>query len=693
MPAANTASAAPSIAATRRLIRFYRRLAHALALGAAISALALIPRLGLGAPETGLTLFDAHAPDRRVAAPSLAFDSATRVTGPVARTEISQRFRNDRDDWVEALYAFPLPDDAAVDALTIRIGARVIDGILEQTQEAERTYAAARADGRRAGLLSQHRPNLFTVALANIGPGEEVRVDLAFTQTLAMRDGAYSLTLPQTLTHRYRSPADPAGVEAPAAPGVPFDPAAPPRVDADARPAAAPPLGLVVDVVSGLPLREIASPTHDVQIVSEAPGRYRVTLAPDAARPAVADRDFVLTWTPRRGETPRGRLFVERTDKGTIALALIEPPRDARLPPPVARDFLFVVDTSGSMHGPGLAQAKRALAAALATLGPGDSFDLIAFSDTPRRLFGRPRPADAASLAAARAFVAGLEAEGGTEMRPALELALAAPGRAGALRQIVFLTDGGVADEAGMLALLRGGLDAARLFPIALGAAPNAWFMRQAARIGRGVATFLPGDGDPGPAVDALMARIARPAATALALYLDGQPAATLPGPLPDLLAGAPVHAVASLDAPPRQAVATAMLGGVPWSAELDIEILAPGAGLERVFGRALIEALSDAGRAAGDPALHRAAIAQASLDYGVLSPFTRWVAVDREPVRPAGAGLAAAPVPVAAPAGSAIGIMGPATASPMAIWLLLGLGGGLASALCLFLGRRTARA
>lgn len=676
-----------SIAATRRTIRFYRRLFNWMMLIAVVLAIPVGVRAAMGAPSDaeglrdpgGLSLTRQDAPDIVIPAPSLALASHTRITGPVARTVVEQRFRNQEDVWVEALYSFPLPEDAAVDGLTLKIGDRLIEGELKEKAAASAAYAQARQEGRKAGMLSQSRANLFTVSIANIPPGEEIAVRLTFQQALTRQDGTYRLDLPQTLTHRYRSPApqtaDLGGAVAPApgnddvALGPDYDPANPPRYDSTGN--VGHPVGIAIDLVTGEPLAEIGSSSHKLTVLDQGDKRYLVTLRDGEA---VADRDFVLTWKERESDRPEGNLFLETTEAGVFGLAELQPPSADALPAVGPRDFVFVVDSSGSMYGPGIVQARRALNRALDLLRPQDAFTIIRFSDSHDMLFRDLRPADAGNLEAAHRFVQHLDADGGTEMLPALNAALELPERDGRLKQIVFLTDGGVTDEDAMFDAVERKLGEARLFPVAVGSAPNGWFMRKSAEFGRGAVTHVDSDDASDVAIDALMDRIAHPAVTDLALHVDGAEAQYYPERLPDLLAGNPVTIPIRFSAQPGSVILTGSYGGRPWSTMLMPRKVEQGAGLDKLFARTEIETWLDEGRRAGDIELHRDAIVNASLSFNVASPFTRFLAVEKTVSRPADADQDRRLVPAAAPAGSAPGILGPQTATPMELLLLIGV-------------------
>ncbi len=207
--------------------------------------------------------------------------------------------------------------------------------------------------------------------------------------------------------------------------------------------------------------------------------------------PVPADRDFELHWTPDVGRAPGAAVFVEPKDGKTYALVMLVPNAPDASLPRMPREATYIIDTSGSMAGTSIVQAKAALLYALDRLAPGDRFNVIEFNSRARPLFDVPMPVDPATLGRARSFVSGLKADGGTEMREALTLALRAPKVEGFVRQIVFLTDGAVGNENELFALIRERLDDRRLFTVGIGSAPNSHFMTKAAQFGRGTFTYI----------------------------------------------------------------------------------------------------------------------------------------------------------------------------------------------------------
>jgi Ca-activated chloride channel family protein len=343
------------------------------------------------------------------------------ISGLVARVSVRQEFRNTSSDWVEGVYVFPLPDKAAVDHMRLHIGDRFIEGEIQERQHAKKTYEAAKKSGKKASLVEQQRANLFTTSVANIAPGERVVIEIEYLEDIRYENGQFSIRFPMTLTPRYVS-----GSALPDRKGSGWS------ADTDRVPDAS--LTLTAHVNAGMPLEIIASRYHAVS-VSERSGHYEVSLRDGSV---AMDHDFELVWRPVPSAAPRAMSFVEQIDDKPYYLLMVMPPDAQNLPAAVMpRETIFVIDTSGSMHGVSIQQAKQAVQLALNGLQATDLFNVIEFNSVTKALFKTSQPASAVSIQTASAFVEKLQANGGTEMRPALSLALDSAPTETHLRQVI----------------------------------------------------------------------------------------------------------------------------------------------------------------------------------------------------------------------------------------------------------------
>jgi len=608
---------------------------------AAPSAPAQVP---LEAMDEGGLFLPADQPGYVVPATTVSADVAITVSGLVARTRVTQRFENPTDAWVEGVYVFPLPETAAVDRLRLIVGERVVEGVIEEREAAQRRYEAARDAGQRASLVSQERPNLFTNAVANIAPHDSVTVEIEYQQTLSYDGGAFSLRFPMAVLPRY-IPGDPAPTDS-SGTGWAFDTDQVPDASRITPPVAHPahgpvnPVTLTVDLDPGFPVADIDSAYHDVTVREAEAGRYTVALADTVW----ADRDFALTWRPEPSAAPTAGVFSETVEGAEYHLVMLMPPgaapaEDDSRP----REVVFIIDTSGSMSGDSIVQARQALLYALGRLGPEDRFNVIAFNDRPNPLFAQAKPAGNANVAHGRAFVRRLEAENGTEMRAALELALDGQTDEGRIRQVVFITDGAVGNEAELFRMIHDRLGDSRLFTVGIGSAPNSHFMREAAEAGRGTFTYIGATDEVGGRMADLFERLEHPALTDIEIVWPGTGAAEMyPSVIPDLYVGEPVVATVRLPAGTEGEVTVRGRAGTrTWQAAAALGAGRDAPGVAGLWARDRIADLERQGYRGADADAVRAEILRTALAHRIVSRYTSQVAIDDEVGRPPEAGLA----------------------------------------------------
>lgn len=579
-----------------------------------------------------------------VTAPVLNTDVTIHVGGPLARTRVVQTFDNPGDQWQEGVYAFPLPENAAVDRLRMRIGLRQIVGEIHERGEARAIYEKARDSGQRTALLEQQRPNLFTTNVANIGPGQRIVVEIEYQQTLDYQlidgRGRYSLRFPMVVGPRY-IPGD--EVDDRALPGYGWSPDTDQVADASriTPPVRHPddglinPVALRVQVDAGVPIDSINSPYHAVDIRAEGDNKRFVELA---ERQVPANRDFELQWTLASGIAPAATLFADHTAEQSYALLMLVPPMHngaSTLP----REVIFVVDTSGSMYGQSMLQAREAVALALERLTPQDSFNVIEFNSVTRPLFDAARPATAENLARALKWVRGLEASGGTEMFEALNTALDGRQHPERVRQVVFLTDGSVGNEEALFGLIEQRLGDTRLFTVGIGSAPNSYFMRKAAQSGRGTFTYIGNLEEVQQRMLTLFDKLESPVLKGVEVKWGEEAGVeSWPRQIPDLYLGEPLVVAAALDNAHDRQLEVTVSGnghnGVRWQSTMRLENAGSANGIGALWARQKIEALLDSVRDGADEAEVRHAVIELALRHQLVSKYTSFVAVDKTPVR-----------------------------------------------------------
>jgi Ca-activated chloride channel family protein len=619
-------------------------------------------------------------------------DVDMRISGLIARVSVRQEFRNTSADWVEGIYVFPLPDKAAVDRMRLHIGERFIEGEIQEKEQAKKTYEQAKSQGKKTSLVEQQRTNLFTTSVANIAPGELVVIEVEYLEDIRYEEGQFSIRFPMTLTPRYIS-----GTALPDRVGSGWAP------DTDRVPDASaitPPqvmsspghkLSLSAIVNAGVPLEIIASRYHPVS-VSENSGSYSVSLQ---GASVAMDHDFELVWRPVPSAAPRAMSFTETIDGKPYYLLMVMPPNQENLAvATLPRETIFIIDTSGSMHGVSMQQAKSAVQLALKGLKPTDLFNVIEFNSVTKALFTSSQPVNVSSISQASAFVQKLAANGGTEMRPALAMALDSPASEQHLRQVVFITDGSVGYEDELFSMIEDRLGAARLFTVGIGSAPNSWFMRKAAEAGRGSFTFISALHEVREKMDGLFRKLEQPQVTNISVdWPSGVIVDSFPAIVPDLYLGEPVIVKVAASGMLREADRIRVSGdsiGGGWTADLPVTSAASSPGVGALWARARIGELLDSERRSAEPSELRAAIVDTALAHHLVSKYTSLVAVDKTPVRPAGESLSSEQVPNLMPYGqNSNAIFGfPATATGAAKLRLIGIVALLAALMLLAIER-----
>nr|WP_282183962.1 marine proteobacterial sortase target protein [Brucella intermedia] len=603
--------------------------------------------------QSGSLLLETSEAGRYVEAPRLATDVNLDVSGPTARARLTQAFENPTDSFVEALYVFPLPEESAVYSLKMVIGDRVIVADIKEKLAAREIYEKAKSEGKKATLIEQQRPNVFTNAVANIGPHEKVVIQIEYQQAVRLADERFSLRVPLVVAPRYNPDiASPVvqqvemqnGWGKSSDAGKP-DPYNAPIVTPLAPPAELPtnPVSISVELKPGFPLGKVESLYHKVRIDAANDAMREITLDGTAA----ADRDFVLEWSAVTNDAPQVGLFREHIGKDDYVLAYVTSPAVASAKK-AQREVVFVIDNSGSMGGTSIEQAKASLDYALSHLQPGDRFNVIRFDDTLTRFFEDSVEANQQNIASARRFVTSLEAQGGTAMLPALHAALDDSHRGNGLRQIVFLTDGEISNEQQLLDAIAARRGRSRIFMVGIGSAPNSYLMNHAAELGRGTFTHIGSAAEVDERMRALFDKLENPAVTDLKANFSEKNVSMTPSILPDLYRGEPLVIAARMGKAAGNLVIEGQIDGRPWTVNLPLDQAMDADGISKLWARRKIddaEVELTLGKISQDAADAR--ILRLALEHHLVSRLTSLVAVDKTPSRPANTPLTRADIPL----------------------------------------------
>ncbi len=557
------------------------------------------------------------------------------VTGPVASVIVSQRFGNPLKESAELDYLYPLPEDAAITGFDLRIGDRLIHGDLREHEAARAAYEDARGQGKRAGLFEQRRPNLFAVRLANVQAGETIQAELHYQQRLKFDEdahsGSYELVFPMGLTPKYDRPQNPKegeGVHAPVA-----------RMDEKIGPVE---INLSVD--AGLPVGDPTSPSHPIEAVRLDDRRFQAHLAGDQ----IPDHDFILRYPVLGTQVQAAGWSSGEPDKAYFLATLVPPVLEEEIEP-LPREFIFILDRSGSMTGDPIRQARNALRACLRTLAPKDTFRILLFDNTLE--WFQPEPAQAAQEQVQRAdkYLDQVQGRGGTEIGMALKAALDLPQDAERVRFLIFLTDGAVSAESSILESIRKKIGTARLFTFGIGPSVNRALLNRMSALGRGRSAFLQLDEDIEGAIIRFQDSVSFPVLTDLTLeWENGQAWDIYPTRLPDLYYGQPLEICGRFGAgktgPVRLTVRGLRAGEARHAGKANYadqavllrltlpEPASTDAAIERVWARARVDDLLEKMEMAPDQADKlRAEVLGLALENHLVTPLTSFVAVDQQ--------------------------------------------------------------
>lgn len=556
-------------------------------------------------------------------------DVKASVAGYIASVSVTQQYENPYQEKIEAIYVFPLPQDAAVSEFVMTVGERKIRGLIRERERAERLYAEAREQGYVASLLTQERPNVFTQSVANIEPGKRIDIALTYFNPLALHDGEYEFVFPMVVGPRFNPPGTRNGI------------GAVPRGQYGSSGQATevhylPPdqrsghdIALAVDIDAGLPIEHLESPTHVIDTTAPSPTRRRVTLH---AGDTVPNKDFVLRYR-LSGEDVRGAFLTHRDQRGGFFTMLLQPPAELAQVGRAPMELIFVLDCSGSMSGAPLDIAKRTAERALRRLGPNDTFQIIQFSESAAQLGPQPLAATPANLERGLAYLHGLHSEGGTMMIEGVKAALDFPHDPQRLRIVSFMTDGFIGNDAEILGEVQQRVRDARVFSFGIGSSVNRYLLDRMAMLGRGAVAYVGLDEGSQRAVDQFYERVSHPALTDLSIDWGGLEVTDVyPRRLPDLFVGRPVVVTGRFrgDAPTTVRV-TGRAGGTVRTVAIaadPTDAAATHPALANVWARLKIADLED--RATVEPAGEsNGAIKQVALEYGLMSSFTAFLAVD----------------------------------------------------------------
>lgn len=547
------------------------------------------------------------------------------ISGIIADIEVRQTYHNTGSKVLEAAYLFPGSTRAAVHGLDMKIGERMVAAEIQEREKAKATYEKAKAENKTAALLEQERPNVFRMQVGHILPGDLVEVTLRYTETLVPTDSTYEFVFPGVVGPRYsNTPVDSAAGIRDAWVANPY------LMEGVDDPAA---FDITVHLEAGMPIQEAGCRTHAVRIDYAAPESAEITL--DVTGPDSGNRDYILRYRLAGNEVSSGLLLHEDEERGeNFFLLTVQPP--ARVTPDVIppREYLFVVDVSGSMNGFPLDTAKALMNRLVGSLRASDQFNILLFAAGSRFLSNNSLPASPANLKEALRWLDGARGGGGTELTAALERALGLPGAENMSRSIVVITDGFVSFERKTFDLVRNQLGNANLFSFGIGSSVNRFLVEGLARAGRGEPFVVTHPDESLATAKQFSEYVSAPVFTGIEVDFKTFDAYDVePASIPDVFANRPLTIFGKYRGKPKGRIEVSGFTGdgehlmeIPLAKNIDPENANPA--LPYLWARQRIAQRADDFSLDKDSEARRE-VTNLGLTYSLLTEFTSFVAVD----------------------------------------------------------------
>jgi Ca-activated chloride channel family protein len=546
------------------------------------------------------------------------------ISGFGARVVVVQTFTNPSNEPIEAVYTFPLPNDAAVDRMRMRIGDRIVEGEIKRREEARAIYEAAKNAGQVASLLDQERPNIFTQSVANIVPGAKIEIEISYVQLLKYEEGEFEFVFPMVVGPRFLGNApDPGKI-------------APPITPEGTRTGAN--IQLTVQLDAGAPIASLGSPTHAITVLPDKDQTVaRLSLA---KKDEIPNRDFILRYRTATDSVQSAFLTQMDQRKGGFFQLILLPPKAPKPSQIAPKEIIFVIDQSGSQQGFPIEKSKELTLKLIKELRPGDAFNVYGFSNSVNKLWQAPRELSSESLKEANDFIYQLQGNGGTQLRAAVDAALAGfTPKTDRVPIVVFNTDGFVGDETQILKDIRENRDGARMFTFGIGNGCNRYLIDGMSVEGRGDAEYVTLREQADEAVQRFIRRIESPVLTDIKVQFEGEGVTqVLPELIPDVFSEKPIMVCGRYaQAGKSTLVVTGNLGGKPWSKRVPIEFgsTSDASAIPTLWARRQVDELTrkmpeTSAEEAGKTTV-REQLIQTALDFGIMSQFTSFVAVEKK--------------------------------------------------------------
>jgi len=563
------------------------------------------------------------------------------VSGFVAQATVIQHYHNPYEKPIEAVYTFPLPNDAAVDDMEMKIGDRTIKGLIKRRQEARQMYEQAKQRGQRASLLEQERPNIFTQSVANIMPGDNITITLRYVNILHYAEGHYELVFPMVVGPRYIPGNVVIGQQgtgwAPDTDQVPdASRITPPVLKPGER--SGHDISLAVALDAGIAIKDVNSPSHVTEIEKIDPSQRQIKLHPADSIP---NKDFILRYQVA-GQAPEVATLAHHDQRGGFFTLIIQPQKIVTDEQAFPRELIFIVDTSGSMHGYPLKKSKEAMKKLIEGMRPLDMFNVVRFAGDTGTLWNKPRPYTSSHANKALRYIESFQGRGGTEMQKGILEALAQPAAEGYLRIAFLLTDGYVGNEYQIFQAIEKERRGARVFSLGVGSSVNRYLLDRVAELGRGEAFYVRQDENSDLVIKKFFQRVDRPVLAHIEIDWGKLDVTELyPPKVPDLWAGQPIRLHGRYQQGGEETIVIrGQMTKQPFEQRLPVNFpqsVPAHEAMATVWAREKVHELMNRMVREGQTAELIEQVTQLGLTYRLMTQWTSFVAVEEKVVNQAG--------------------------------------------------------
>lgn len=545
------------------------------------------------------------------------------INGSIAETYVTQTYTNEGQRAIHANYVFPASTKVAVHGMKMEIGDQVITAKIKEKEEAKEEFEEAKEEGKSASLLEQQRANVFTMDVANVMPGDSIRIQLHYTELITATEGTYQFVFPTVTGPRYPSSSedDARGNLWAAAPYL---------MEGDTPPGT---YDIQVDISGGVPVSHIESSSHQIQVTPHGDSTTRVTLS--NPENFAGDRDFILNYQLTGDAVDCGLTLHEGKEAGeeNFFMLMVQPPNRYEPEDILPRDYVFVIDISGSMSGYPLDTAKTLIQSLVSSLNSNDSFNLVLFSNEATLMSDAPLAATQPNIEQALDFIDQLEGGGGTELAPALQLAVNTPNPDHKTRSIVTLTDGYLLGEREIFELIEDNLNRANFFSFGIGTSVNRYLIEGMAKTGGGEAFVATNSQEAEEEAKLFQKYIQAPILTDLQVnYGEFQVYDVEPSLVSTLYAERPIVLFGKWKGQPSGTITiTGKSGNQDYSTEILVNQVAPSDAnhaIPYLWARTRVEQLTDYGSYEELTPEVKAEVTQLGLNYSMLTPYTSFIAV-----------------------------------------------------------------